>query len=353
MLYFRRFSSAVLLSTLFSISAAAQQATFGDGWLLEGDASSLQFQSIKNGSAIETSSFATMTGTIDPNGNASLKVLLDSVDTKVDLRNVRMRFLFFETFQYPEATVTARIDPALIADLPQVKRKTVTLPFTLALHGVTKSFDADLVLTLVGDDLVAVSTEQPVPLAVADFNLTEGLQKLEEAANVTIVPSTTVSFDLIFSKATGSEGAVTTGEITTPTDKPAAAALEAEGDFSIEACVGRFDILSRTGNIYFKPASAQLDGASGPLLDAVAQIVTRCPDLTIQIDGHTDSFGSAAANQTLSERRAQSVVDYLATRDVSPSRLIAFGYGETRPVADNSTEQGRRENRRIEFSISD
>lgn len=353
MLYFRRFTYAALLSTVFTTGVSAQQATFGDGWVLEGDASALQFQSIKNGSAIETSSFATMSGAIDPNGEASLKILLDSVDTKVDLRNVRMRFLFFETFQYPEATVTARIDPALIADLPQIKRRTVTLPFTLALHGVTKSLEAELVLTLVGDDLVAVSTVEPVPLAVADFNLTEGLQKLEEAANVTIVPSTTVSFDLIFSKVTESDGPVTTAEIITPTAQPAAAALEAEGDFSLEACVGRFEILSRTGNIYFKPASAQLDGASAPLLDAVAQIVTRCPDLTIQIAGHTDSFGSDADNQTLSERRAQSVVDYLAAREVSPSRLIAVGYGETKAVADNATEQGRRENRRIEFSVPD
>ncbi len=353
MISFKYFTFAALITALFSTSAPAQQAAFGDGWVLQGDASALQFQSIKNGSAIETSSFATMTGAIDPNGDASLKILLDSVDTKVDLRNVRMRFLFFETFQYPEATVTTRIDPSLIADLPQVKRKTVTLPFTLVLHGVTKSLEAELALTLVGNDLVAVSTVEPVPLAVADFNLAEGLQKLEDAANVTIVPSTTVSFDLIFSKVAGSDVPVATAEISTPIAQPAAVALEAEGDFSLEACVGRFEILSRTGSINFRPASAQLDGASAPLLDAVAQIVTRCPDLTIQIAGHTDSYGSDAANQILSERRAQSVVDYLAARDVSPSRLIAVGYGETRPVADNATEQGRRGNRRIEFSVPD
>ncbi|MCR8827340.1 OmpA family protein [Pseudosulfitobacter koreensis] len=353
MLFFKHFTYAILLSALFSTGAPAQPATFGDGWTLRGEASSLQFQSIKNGTAIETSSFATMTGEIAPDGAASLTILLDSVDTKIDLRNVRMRFLFFETFQHPEATVTAQIDPALIADLPQVKRKTVTLPFTLALHGVTKTLEAKLALTLVGDDLVAVSTAEPVPLAVADFNLSEGLQKLEEAAGVTIVPSTTVSFDLIFSKVARSDAAVATAEVAAPAARPASVALEAEGDFSLEACVGRFEILSRTGNIYFKPASAQLDAASTPLLDAVAQIVTRCPDLTVQIAGHTDSYGSDAANQTLSERRARSVVDYLTARDIGPARLIAIGYGETRPVADNATEQGRRGNRRIEFSVPD
>lgn len=337
-----------LFASLWGTFATAQESPFGQGWQLQPEASSLQFQSIKNGSKIETSSFATLSGQIDGDGQATLTVLTDSVDTKVDLRNVRMRFLFFETFQFPEVRITARIDPSQIADLTDVRRKTITLPFTIDLHGVTKTLDAQVALTLVGDDLVAVSTAEPINISVSDFNLTEGLTKLEEAAAVTIVPSSSVSFDLIFSKI---------GENVQPAPvvasaAPASAALEEEGDFSLEACVGRFEILSRTGNIYFKLGSARLDAASGPLLDTVADIVTRCPDLRIQVAGHTDNVGASDANQRLSERRAASVVKYLTAKGVSGQRLQSIGLGEDRPVADNGTVEGRGKNRRIEFAVA-
>lgn len=343
--------ASIALSFLFSPTLHAQTSPFGAGWKLESEASSLKFQSIKNQSKIETSSFASITGAIDPDGQAAVKILLDSVDTKVDLRNVRMRFLFFETFQYPEANVTARIDPALASDLATLRRKTVTLPFTLDLHGVTKSLEAELSLTLIGDDLIAVSTAEPINIAVADFNLMEGLKKLEEAANVTVVPSTSVSFDFIFR---ASEDADTIQQLAAnePVAEPASAALEAEGDFSLEACVGRFEILSRSGNIYFQPGSARLDSASTPLLDTVADIVSRCPGLEIQVAGHTDSVGADAANQRLSERRAASVVSFLTSRGIDASRMRSLGFGEDRPVADNTTKEGRSRNRRIEFSVA-
>lgn len=344
-----------LLIGLFALwigaAAQAQTSPFGPGWTLEPEASSLQFQSIKNGSKIETSSFATIAGAIGPNGDATLTVALDSVDTKVDLRNVRMRFLFFETFIHPQATVTTTIDPGLVADLAQVRRKTVTLPVALDLHGVTRELEAQLALTLIGDDLVAVSTAEPLNIGVADFGLMDGLEKLQEAASVTIVPSTAVSFDLIFRKS--AEEVAPAVVTAAGTQSPARTALESEGDFSLEACVGRFEILSRTGNIYFRPGSARLDDASTPLLTAVADIVNRCPGLTIQIAGHTDSLGSAGTNQALSEKRAASVVEHLRGVGIPPDRMKARGFGEDRPVAGNDTDDGRGRNRRIEFSVAD
>ncbi|MEM9583115.1 MAG: OmpA family protein [Pseudomonadota bacterium] len=349
-MYLRTLFAAVISALCFGQATFGQSSPFGNGWVLAGDASSLQFQSIKNGSKIETSSFAGVSGAIDPDGNASLKVLLDAVDTKVDLRNVRMRFLFFETFQYPEANITTRISATDIADLETVRRKTIRLPFTIDLHGVTKTLEADLAITLIGDDLVAVSTSEPINLAVADFNLMDGLRKLEEAANVTIVPSSSVNFDLIFRKS-ADDAVITTAAVTAPAAAPATAALETKGDFSLEACVGRFEILSRTGNIYFQPGSSQLASDSTPLLNSVADIVARCPDLTIQVAGHTDSIGSSAANQRLSERRAASVVSYLAQKGISAGRMISVGMGEEQPVASNDTNEGRSRNRRIEFSV--
>lgn len=340
---------AALTATFLATAAFAQSGPFGNGWSLQNEASSLQFQSIKNGSKIETSSFATLSGTITPEGDATLKVLLDSVDTKVDLRNVRMRFLFFETFQHPEANITARIDPALIADLAEVRRKTIPLPFTLDLHGITRTLEAQLALTLIGDDLIAVSTAEPINISVEEFGLMAGLEKLQEAANVTIVPSSSVSFDFIFRQNAGATPPVQTAS--TEPLKPTNAALETQGTFGQEECLGRFEILSRTDDIYFAPGSARLEAKSFPLLDAVADIVGRCPDLNIQIEGHTDSIGKRSYNQSLSERRAGSVVTYLTSKGVGSGRMTAVGYGEDKPIADNATERGRWRNRRIEFSV--
>ena len=338
-----------LLSLIFSaVSAFAQSNPFEGGWTMEGAASSLRFQSVKNQSKVESSTFATLSGDIAEDGSATVKVLLDSVDTKIDLRNVRMRFLFFETFQYPEATVTMKIDPAVVADLPDVRRKIVRLPYTLELHGVTKTLEADLALTLIGNDLVAVSTNDPITISVADFDLTGGLEKLQEAANVEIIPSSTVTFDFIFKKNVDGTAPVVTAEA----DKPASVALEAEGDFSLEACLGRFEILSRTSNIFFAPGSARLDAKSEPLLNTVVDVVERCPDLVIQVAGHTDSKGSNAANQALSERRAASVATYLRSKGINSSRVLSVGFGETRPVATNDTSKGRARNRRIEFAAA-
>ncbi|MGB5560199.1 MAG: OmpA family protein [Paracoccaceae bacterium] len=341
---------ACLAALALAPAAHAQNNPFEPGWALQSEASSLRFQSVKKQSTIESSSFATFTGGITPDGAATINILLDSVDTKVDLRNVRMRFLFFETFKFPEATITLQIDPADVADLAQVRRKSIRQPYTIDLHGVSKTLEADVVLTLISEDLVAVSSNEPINLAVADFSLTEGLEKLQEAANVPIVPSSTVTFDFIFKRLPSSGADTVTTAQSTAT--PANAALEAAGDLSLEACVGRFEILSRSGNIYFAPASARLDPDSTPLLDTVVDVVQRCPDLTIQIAGHTDSYGPDDANQALSERRAASVASYLTQKGVAPGRVIPVGFGEKQPVATNDTAKGRSQNRRIEFSVA-
>ncbi|SMP00600.1 OmpA family protein [Shimia sagamensis] len=350
MLFVRVFVAAVVV--LSALPSLAQDAPFGSGWRLEPGASSIQFSSIKNQSVIETSSFATLSGNINATGAATVTVLLDSVDTKVDLRNVRMRFLFFETFLHPEATVTTQIAPELIADLSKVKRKTVSLPIELNLHGVKREEIAQLSVILIGEDLIAVSSAEPLTLKVADYDLMDGLQSLEEAASVSIVPSTNVNFDLIF-KALPSGATPQSPAAETPSDAPVSVALEAEGDFSLEACAGRFEILSRSGNIYFRPGSARLNDESTPLLTQVADIVARCPDLKVVVAGHTDNVGSQKANQRLSERRAAAVVRFLTNKGINSSRLQAVGHGEERPIADNATKQGRSKNRRIEFSVAD
>ncbi|MGZ4970686.1 MAG: OmpA family protein, partial [Methylobacter sp.] len=100
---------------------------------------------------------------------------------------------------------------------------------------------------------------------------------------------------------------------------------------------------------HFKYNSAELTLNAQTILDGVAQSLVAYPQKNdIEVQGHCSSEGSAAYNLKLSQRRAQSVVDYLKMKGVT-NRLIAKGYGESQPIADNKTEAGRSENRRVEL----
>jgi outer membrane protein OmpA-like peptidoglycan-associated protein len=87
-------------------------------------------------------------------------------------------------------------------------------------------------------------------------------------------------------------------------------------------------------------------------LDRIAQILVKYPQTTIVVEGHTDSSGSDAYNQGLSERRALSVQRLLVDRGIVPARISTVGYGETRPVATNDTPEGRQMNRRVEIRVN-
>jgi OOP family OmpA-OmpF porin len=85
------------------------------------------------------------------------------------------------------------------------------------------------------------------------------------------------------------------------------------------------------------------------LLADIVPPLRQFPDVPVEIAGHADSVGSAAANMDLSRRRAQAVVDFLVERGQDPDRFVVTAYGDTRPIASNATEEGRARNRRIEF----
>ena len=104
--------------------------------------------------------------------------------------------------------------------------------------------------------------------------------------------------------------------------------------------------------IYFDFNSAVIKPTSYPVLDDAAKVFKVKPKMRVEISGHTDSVGSDSYNQKLSYQRANSVRDYLIRyHNTDPTRLIAVGYGESQPVADNRTKSGRDMNRRIEFKI--
>lgn len=104
-------------------------------------------------------------------------------------------------------------------------------------------------------------------------------------------------------------------------------------------------------NIFFDFAKATLKPESFPSLDRVVKFMQDNPDIKVEIAGHTDNIGSDAVNLKLSRARAAAVVDYLVSKEINPSRLVAKGYGESQPVAPNDTDEGRAQNRRVEFKI--
>jgi OOP family OmpA-OmpF porin len=86
-----------------------------------------------------------------------------------------------------------------------------------------------------------------------------------------------------------------------------------------------------------------------PILNSVFTILQNNPNLKLEIEGHTDSRGSAEYNQRLSDNRARAVMDYLVARGIASNRLSARGYGSERPAASNATAAGRAQNRRVEL----
>jgi len=110
------------------------------------------------------------------------------------------------------------------------------------------------------------------------------------------------------------------------------------------------DVTIRT---HFAFDSAELTAEDKTELDRVAARLNELHFVGDEADGHTDTVGKADYNMKLSERRAQAVVDYLAAKGVAPGRIKARGFGETRPLADNSTEEGRAQNRRVTIRRTD
>lgn len=111
------------------------------------------------------------------------------------------------------------------------------------------------------------------------------------------------------------------------------------------------DKLEIIESVYFKLDRGIIEERSFALLDNVAAVIANHPDLTIQVEGHTDDQGNDAYNLDLSQRRAQAVVDYLIKKGVAAPRLRSRGFGETKPIADNQSRDGRAQNRRVVFTI--
>jgi outer membrane protein OmpA-like peptidoglycan-associated protein len=104
--------------------------------------------------------------------------------------------------------------------------------------------------------------------------------------------------------------------------------------------------------VHFDTGKASIKSSSLPILDELAELLGSHPEVKkVRIDGHTDSVGGAAFNQDLSQRRAQSVVDYLVNKSIDRGRLSAQGFGMDKPIAPNTNALGRAKNRRVECTV--
>ena len=115
---------------------------------------------------------------------------------------------------------------------------------------------------------------------------------------------------------------------------------------------GQAILVNLPDGVTFAVDSTSITPSFQATLDKIANSLVQYPNSLVDVMGHTDSTGSDAYNEDLSKRRADAVADYLAMRGVSRARLATIGYGERYPVADNSTEEGRARNRRVEIKIT-
>lgn len=134
-------------------------------------------------------------------------------------------------------------------------------------------------------------------------------------------------------------------------DKQVAELEEIEGAQVEKVNEGEAIKVTFESGILFATNSSTLNTASRASLNKFATSLQNNPDTDVKIYGHTDSTGSDAINNPLSERRAESVYNYLLSKGVSGARMVSEGFGSAQPIADNNTQAGRAENRRVEVFI--
>lgn len=126
---------------------------------------------------------------------------------------------------------------------------------------------------------------------------------------------------------------------------------ELEGTGVSVTRIGDNITLNMPGNVTFATDSSDLSPAFFEVLNSVGTVLEEFDQTVVEVAGHTDNTGSEAYNQSLSERRASSVSQFLQTKDVANGRLIVVGMGELRPVAENNSAAGRQTNRRVEITM--
>ncbi|MBD2842962.1 YceI family protein [Erythrobacter rubeus] len=182
-------------------SEQAPSPLVDDEWTVDSSASNLSYVSVKSGEVLEVNEFTQLSGNVTPEGTATVEIDLSSVSTGVDIRDERMREVFFNVAQNPKATVTAQIDPAAFESLAVGESTVQPLSATLSLAGIERDIDTELRVTRAGADRVIATTTDPVIVYADAFGLGTGIDQLRELAGLdTITPAVPVTFSIAFER---------------------------------------------------------------------------------------------------------------------------------------------------------
>lgn len=175
-------------------------------WSLDPERSHLAFVTIKAKDVGEVNTFGEIQGAIDGDGQVVVTLQLDSVDTLIPIRNERMREFLFETTNYKEARLQAKVEPEVLANTPVGEITSVTAEGNLSLHGQTQPMTLTMQVARVNPDTVMVASVKPLIVDASKFGMSDGVEKLREIAGLaSISEAVPVSFVMTF-VATASAG---------------------------------------------------------------------------------------------------------------------------------------------------
>ena len=187
-----------VISTLLTVFALGGTVAAQAAWELDPQQSTVQFMSVKNGAVAELHHFGTLTGTVADDGLARVVIDLDSVESLIPIRNERMRKMLFDTQDFPQATITAVVPPALMA-LESGTTTTSELQLHVNLHGVEMPLTALVMVTALDGGALQVVLREPLVVKAADFKLAEGIEALREIAGLkSITAAVPVTATLVF-----------------------------------------------------------------------------------------------------------------------------------------------------------
>lgn len=181
----QKLSTALLAGGLL----AASGISYAD-WDLDNADSQLHFMSVKSSSIAELHTFKTISGSLSDSGQAELVIDLNSVDTKVPIRDERMQSMLFDTANFPQATLTTKVDIAAVKALKAGQTLTQDVELQLDLHGQTRMLPAQLQVTALASGKLMVATTAPVIIKAEDFDLVEGINALRDVVGL---PSITLA----------------------------------------------------------------------------------------------------------------------------------------------------------------
>lgn len=173
-------------------------------WTLDNDGSRISFVSTKAGMAAEVHGFEAVGGRVDADGNATISIDLDSVNTAVPIRDERMRTLLFETEQNPTATLAATVDMDALNALEAGQETAMLAEGQLMLRGKVISLTIDMTVARLSENRILVASRKPLVVNAGQLDLLDGVEKLREVVGLpSISPAVPVSFVLAFDRESG------------------------------------------------------------------------------------------------------------------------------------------------------